>query len=484
MGRSRAVLVALMLVAMATPGHAQWKRGPLGIGFNLGLQHYVGDWNPGLGGAGDLVLRASLADFFNLALHAGYGKLTTNNAFPNFHTSLLNAELRATLLLLPGTRVSPLVYAGGGGFFYEVFDQDNRVMPRPDGGNYEGWDGLGFFGGGFDVMLAPTWSLTLTGDYHYTTSDGIDGNSAGTAPDGYFSGRAGLMYNIGGERDRDHDGVPDNRDGDKYQQEDFDGFQDMDGKPDPDNDGDGILDGDDKAPLVAEDRDGYQDSDGIPDPDNDNDGIVDAKDLSPNQPEDFDGWKDNDGAPDLDNDADGIPDAKDGAINLPEDIDGFKDDDGVPDYDNDADNVPDSIDVAQNLSETFNGFEDLDGAPDIRPLMLRDEKLILKGLGFKSGSASLLPDSYAFLEELVAFMKNTPEAQIELQGHTDNQGDEIRNMRLSVRRAEAVRAYLVSRGIADGRVVALGFGETTPIADNYYDDGRHANRRIEVLRTR
>lgn len=478
-----AIVVVLMVMAACDNSSAQWKRGPVGIGVNVGMQHYVGDWNrASLGAAAELMLRASLANFFSIALHTGYGELADEYDYQSFHTSLLQAEARGTLMFLPSRRVSPLVYFGGGGFFYEALDRNNQVLQKPEGGNYKGWDRLGFLGGGLDIMLNEKWSLSFTGDYHYTTSDGLDGNSSGGAPDGFYSARAGLMFNIGGEHDSDHDGIPDKRDADKFAAEDFDGFQDDDGKPDYDNDADAIPDLQDKAPLVAEDHDGYQDEDGIPDTDNDEDGVPDALDRAPNQPEDRDGWNDDDGAPDPDNDNDGIPDVTDSAPNLAEDKDGYQDEDGAPDVDNDGDHFADSLDVSPNLPENYNGFEDFDGAPDVRPLILKDEKIILAGVGFNSGSTVLTGTSYAFLDELLSFLKQTPEAQIEIQGHTDSQGDELANMRLSVRRAEAVRVYLISRGIKDDRLVALGYGEGKPVAGNDTDEGRRANRRIEVLR--
>jgi hypothetical protein len=98
-----------------------------------------------------------------------------------------------------------------------------------------------------------------------------------------------------------------------------------------DSDGDGIPDYEDACPRLAEDFDGYQDSDGCPDPDNDGDGIPDVIDGAPDLPEDFDGFEDEDGIPDLDNDSDGIVDTRDMCPNEAEDLDGFEDEDGCPD---------------------------------------------------------------------------------------------------------------------------------------------------------
>ncbi|HTV21046.1 MAG TPA: OmpA family protein [Polyangiaceae bacterium] len=99
--------------------------------------------------------------------------------------------------------------------------------------------------------------------------------------------------------DADGDKIPDNVDRCPAAAEDYDGFEDDDGCPDPDNDGDGALDEEDGCPMEPEDRDGFKDADGCPELDNDGDGILDTQDLCPLEPESFDGSGDGDGCPDL-----------------------------------------------------------------------------------------------------------------------------------------------------------------------------------------
>ncbi len=110
-----------------------------------------------------------------------------------------------------------------------------------------------------------------------------------------------MMYYQGMGRsgmDRDGDGIPDNSDACPDAPEDFDGFADTDGCPDPDNDGDGVLDVNDDCPNQAEDFDGFQDADGCPDPDNDGDGVLDVNDNCPDAAEVFNNFEDTDGCPD------------------------------------------------------------------------------------------------------------------------------------------------------------------------------------------
>jgi len=282
-------------------------------------------------------------------------------------------------------------------------------------------------------------------------------------------------------RDSDKDGVKDENDACPESPEDFDGYEDDDGCPDLDNDGDGIPDADDMCPDLPEDMDGFEDHDGCPDLDNDQDGIPDRDDRCPDEPEDFDGDADTDGCPDLikDSDNDGIPDDVDRCPLQPEDIDGFQDDDGCPDLDNDLDGIPDEVDNCPSSPETFNGYQDEDGCPDEKPL---EEKFILRGVNFESGSAALTPDSYGTLDEVVRSLQAYPEVRIEIRGHTDSQGPASFNLELSQRRADSVRQYLINAGTDPSRLVAMGVGEEEPIASNSSPEGRLQNRRIEFRR--
>ncbi|MDH3197041.1 MAG: OmpA family protein [Candidatus Krumholzibacteria bacterium] len=282
-------------------------------------------------------------------------------------------------------------------------------------------------------------------------------------------------------RDSDRDGVKDKDDACPNQPEDADGFEDSDGCPDLDNDGDGIPDAQDACPDLAEDVDGYEDSDGCPDLDNDQDGIPDAQDRCPDEPEDFDGDQDTDGCPDLvkDSDGDGIADDLDRCPLQAEDIDGFQDDDGCPDLDNDLDGIPDDVDNCPNSPETFNGYQDEDGCPDEQPI---EEKFVLRGVNFESGSAALTPDSYAVLDHVVRSLQAYPEVRVEIRGHTDSQGPASFNVELSQRRAESVKQYLINSGIDPTRLVSKGVGEEEPVASNANPEGRAQNRRIEFRR--
>jgi outer membrane protein OmpA-like peptidoglycan-associated protein len=287
-----------------------------------------------------------------------------------------------------------------------------------------------------------------------------------------------FMISAGGNvlpQDKDDDGIEDKVDRCPDEAEDVDGFEDTDGCPDLDNDKDGIKDATDKCPDLAEDFDGYQDEDGCPDLDNDSDGIVDLVDKCPNEAEDFDGVQDTDGCPDVvqDSDGDGIPDDMDKCPLKAEDVD------GCPDLDNDLDGILDKDDTCPSEPETFNGYKDEDGCPDERPI---EEKFILRGVNFASGSAALTPDSYTVLDQVLKSLKAYPEVKVEIAGYTDDVGKDDFNLDLSQRRADAVKQYLTNAGIGADRLVAKGYGESSPIAGNKTAAGRAENRRIEFHR--
>jgi outer membrane protein OmpA-like peptidoglycan-associated protein len=285
--------------------------------------------------------------------------------------------------------------------------------------------------------------------------------------------------------DRDGDGYKDDQDQCPDEPEDFDGFQDGDGCPDPDNDNDGILDVDDRCPNIAEDRDGDHDEDGCPEAnregDRDGDGIPDSKDKCPDDPEDKDGFEDLDGCPELDNDKDGIPDKQDQCPDDAEDKDKFEDEDGCPDPDNDKDQIPDVKDKCPNDPETYNGFQDEDGCPDKGKVIIEGSDIvILDKVQFETNSAKILPQSNEILDAVASTMKGHPEFLVmEIAGHADERSTDEHNQQLTKARAQAVMEAMMKRGIAAKRLVSQGYGEYCPLDAASNPAAWEKNRRVE-----
>jgi outer membrane protein OmpA-like peptidoglycan-associated protein len=103
------------------------------------------------------------------------------------------------------------------------------------------------------------------------------------------------------------------------------------------------------------------------------------------------------------------------------------------------------------------------------------------GVLFATGQATILPGAQAQLNQVADALKTQAEHHFTVEGHTDNQGTDAINNDLSNRRANAVRDYLIVRGVASEAITAQGFGSTRPIADNHSPEGRAMNRRVEIV---
>jgi OOP family OmpA-OmpF porin len=242
-----------------------------------------------------------------------------------------------------------------------------------------------------------------------------------------------------------------------------------------DRDGDGVMDPQDRCVDQPEDIDNFQDDDGCPELDNDADGIVDGSDKCPNEL----GPMQNLGCPIVDRDGDGLNDDKDQCPNEPEDKDNVQDDDGCPDLDNDGDGVPDERDDCPNDA----GPADNKGCPRKYSLVLvtKDRIEIKKQIKFGTGSAKIVGrESESILDEVALALKDNPQIhKIRIEGHTDSVGNDGKNLALSQKRANSVMAALLKRNIDPGRMEAVGFGETKPIASNSTAAGKAENRRTE-----
>ena len=104
----------------------------------------------------------------------------------------------------------------------------------------------------------------------------------------------------------------------------------------------------------------------------------------------------------------------------------------------------------------------------------------LDNVYFDIGKFTLRPESFTELDELVSYMKWKESEKIEIGGHTDNEGSDADNLKLSHQRAEAIRQYLIKKGVQPARVTAKGYGASEPVADNATAEGRQKNRRTEV----
>ncbi|GMU59952.1 MAG: hypothetical protein AMXMBFR34_17150 [Myxococcaceae bacterium] len=357
---------------------------------------------------------------------------------------------------------------------------------------------IGSSGPGFDVATGYEFSI-------------LEGLSVGPVAKFILTGphsmlNFGLTVTIGApqttpaEADFDGDGIRGDDDRCIDEPEDFDGFEDNDGCPEPDNDKDGIDDEEDHCKDKPEDKDGVADEDGCPETDADADSVLDEQDKCP----EVKGSPANHGCPDGDKDGDTVPDRLDKCP----DQKGVVENNGCPDGDKDADTVVDRLDacpdekgMAENkgcpyadadkdsVVDKFDNCPQEAGSPDnqgcpakVKQLVvITQDKLVIKDkVYFDTGKATIQPRSFGLLEQLANVLKGHPEIKVvQVEGHTDSTGTADINRKLSQDRATSVRDFLVQKGVETGRLKPVGFGPDKPVDSNDTPAGRENNRRVE-----
>ncbi len=217
--------------------------------------------------------------------------------------------------------------------------------------------------------------------------------------------------------------------------------------------------------------------------DSDNDGVLDNADKCPGTPAGV--AVDKDGCP-LDSDKDGVYDYLDKCPGTPAGV--VVDKDGCP-LDSDKDGVYDYLDKCPG---TPAGVQvDKDGCPPpvvqkVVPQAAAAPEIIEKGrttlkVLFDTNKSVIKKGYFADVDALAAVMKQYPDLNVIIEGHTDNVGSDAYNKKLSQSRADAVKKYIVDKaGIDATRIKAVGFGEEKPIADNATKEGKTKNRRVEA----
>ena len=254
-----------------------------------------------------------------------------------------------------------------------------------------------------------------------------------------------------------------------------------------DTDGDGIYDKDDACPndkgLVEfkgcpdRDADGIQDSaDACPDdkglaefngcPDTDGDGIIDSEDECV----DVKGTKIMKGCPDAD--GDGVADKDDECPT----VKGAKENKGCPWPDTDGDGVADKDDKCPTVKGTVAN----NGCPEVSDEAMKKLNDYAKTILFDTGKFSFQKQTFPVLKAITAILKEYPTAKFSIEGHTDSDGKDAMNQKLSEDRAAAVKNYLIEQGIEASRLSSKGFGESMPVDSNKTAKGKANNRRVEV----
>ena len=470
-------LFSLQLV-MAQTVENKWSLGLFGgkNEYSGDLGNAIGDFGKAYYGFGALQLNRYLSPSFDIGLnasfgHYGYYKSPTERLLGKKldPALLLSYKLNNDILFPAKWKFSPSLIAGAGLAYYSG-----------DHISVSGVDAIVPLGLGLKYQISPNVAFQYIGTYQFTFNDDREFIVA-DKNDSYLKHSIGIVISFGAPCDGDKDGVKNRFD--KCPNSPTGSLVNAEGCP-ADSDGDGVLDNVDECPTEHglsnlagcpdRDKDGVADkNDKCPDvagiakfmgcPDSDHDGIQDSEDKCPNVA----GIARFKGCPDTDND--GIEDNEDRCPNAagPAELKGCPDRDGdkVPDID---DKCPDVHGVVANK-----------GCPEVKEEVKRIFTQALTGIQFETGKDIIRPTSFVILNNVVKVMQDNPEYLLEINGHTDNVGDDAANLDLSQRRANAVKKYLSDKGIDAARMTAKGYGETMPVEDNSTAAGRAKNRRVE-----
>jgi OmpA-OmpF porin, OOP family len=333
--------------------------------------------------------------------------------------------------LIKSKSIDPSIHVGGG---YTWYGED------ANGGTVNGGLGLTYW-------ISENVGFSVRSTYKHSFEDDR------VVLPSHMQHFAGLTFKFGG-KDTDGDGIYDKDDACP----EVAGLKQFNGCPD--TDADGIADKDDACPEIA----GPAEFNGCPD--TDGDGIADKDDACP----EVAGLKSLGGCPDTD--GDGITDKSD---KCPE-VKGPKENAGCPWPDRDGDKVLDKDDKCPDVAGTIAN----NGCPEVSDEVVKKLNDYAKTILFDTGKSTFLQQTYPVLQSIAAILKEYPSSKFSIEGHTDSDGKDAANQKLSEDRAGAVRNYLVENGIASERLSSVGFGESKPIDTNKTKAGKANNRRVEV----
>lgn len=442
-------------------------------------------------------------------LGAGYGNISGvdfNNS--DYKTELIPFDLRFILSPFNFKAVNPYGYAGIGVLRYKIKTFPQSVSPNTSDLKKEEWSPFAPIGGGIEIALSDNLTFNLSGGYTFAFTDNLNYynnlevyNDLSTVNDGYYNASIGLSFVTGsGNTDKDMDGLirkiekeigtdPSNPDTDGDGLNDGDEFNIYKSNPlSADTDGDGLKDGDEVSKYKTNPTLPDSDADGLNDgqevnlyktnpakADTDGDGLNDGDEILKHKTDPLKADTDGEGL----NDGDEVNKYKTDPIRTDSDSDGLFDGEEVLKYKTNPLKKDSDDGTVDDLTELTRGTNPLDPNDDIVKIGV---PIVLEGVTFETNKADITPESMQVLRGALKTLTTYPEIHVEISGHTDNVGSKKSNTKLSQKRADSVRNWLIERGIDPTRIIAKGYGPDQPIVPNDSPENKRKNRRIEFKR--
>jgi len=516
------LFVIVGLVAMSQQSYAQFKdwgtkfgvRGSIlfpenefaNLGFN-GNDNTSFDWFKA-SWLGEAFFGFELTKALELSINGGYGKYAgiamqeEGSDYGEFETTIIPLHLRFRVHPFDVKGWNPYFYVGGGVVNYSV---DTKPTKTGAAIEEDGWQAIVPAGIGAEFALGERVLLDFSIGGAMTSTYDLDGYNSGSEDiwDSYLNAALGLTFT--GENckaDKDNDGIgkcdekkigtdplnPDT-DGDGLN----DGEEYLTHKTDPlkaDTDGDGLGDATEVKetttnPLVVDtDGDGLNDGEEVNNyktnplvVDTDKDGLSDSDEVMKHKTNPLKADTDGEGL----TDGDEVMKHKTDPLKADSDGEGLSDSEEVLKYKTNPLKKDTDAGTVDDFTEVKRGTDPLNAEDDVVKIGV---PIVLEGITFDVNKTTIKPESENTLMKALKTLQTYQDISVEISGHTDSDGSNKKNQKLSEGRAESVKAWLVAKGIDAGRISTKGYGEDKPISDNKTKEGKQKNRRIEFTRTK